>query len=268
MRAIALFFVLSFARAAIAQETQTASAAADAGALACEPECRTGYVCLRGSCVDACNPPCGPKQQCIDDPTGLMCVSTEHPRAEKQPCPEGQVAKQPRDFVKFGSRGHVVLDGRAFVGHAARSQLGEEYTEVGVGVSLGYFLVQNFAIDGTLVLGYGTGSRADRTEAALGGGAHVNIPLTTSLSFYPGARLSLGYTRMGYKDLGFPTGSVSIDRDALSLILEAPLLFHLVEHVFIGAGPLLTTDLVVEGEGSNANRQTLIYLDVSIGVWL
>lgn len=262
MRAIALFFVLSFARAAIAQETDTATTAA------CEPDCRTGYVCLRGSCVEACNPPCGPKQRCVDDPTGLMCVSTEPPRAEKEPCPEGQLAKQPHDFVKFGSRGQVVIDGRAFLGHAARSQLGDELTEVGVGVTVGYFLIQNFAIDGTVVLAYGTAALADRTEAALGGGAHVNIPLTTTVSFYPGARLSLGYSRTAFANFGFPRGDVSFDRDALTLVLEAPFLFHLVEHVFIGAGPLVTTDLVVEGEGSNADKQTLIYLDVSIGVWL
>ncbi|HVY25012.1 MAG TPA: hypothetical protein VHB79_00620 [Polyangiaceae bacterium] len=30
----------------------------------CFPECRTGYICQQGSCVSACNPPCGSNERC------------------------------------------------------------------------------------------------------------------------------------------------------------------------------------------------------------
>lgn len=45
------------------------TAAASSPAPACEPECSPGYVCVRGACVSACNPPCGAGQRCGADRT-------------------------------------------------------------------------------------------------------------------------------------------------------------------------------------------------------
>lgn len=33
----------------------------------CEPDCSPGYVCLRGTCVSACNPPCAESERCGAD---------------------------------------------------------------------------------------------------------------------------------------------------------------------------------------------------------
>jgi len=53
--------------------TDTASEATDEGEPApaasskrCQPACRSGYVCVDGACVSACNPPCDPGQRCTD----------------------------------------------------------------------------------------------------------------------------------------------------------------------------------------------------------
>jgi hypothetical protein len=68
------------------QETRTALLGADpvppeppapvpaAPALVCEPDCSPGYVCLRGTCVSACNPLCAENERCGAD---RSC----HPRA-------------------------------------------------------------------------------------------------------------------------------------------------------------------------------------------
>lgn len=46
----------------------------------CMPECREGFFCHEGTCVEACNPPCGPGERC----TSLgECL----PTAEKPPPP-------------------------------------------------------------------------------------------------------------------------------------------------------------------------------------
>lgn len=45
------------------QESGEAGAAHDGGS-ACVPPCRTGYVCVEGSCVEACNPPCSAEERC------------------------------------------------------------------------------------------------------------------------------------------------------------------------------------------------------------
>jgi hypothetical protein len=34
---------------------------------ACEPDCSPGYTCLRGQCVEACNPKCVAPQRCGAD---------------------------------------------------------------------------------------------------------------------------------------------------------------------------------------------------------
>lgn len=30
----------------------------------CQPACRKGYVCVKGACVSACNPPCATGERC------------------------------------------------------------------------------------------------------------------------------------------------------------------------------------------------------------
>jgi hypothetical protein len=46
-----------------------------ASAAACFPECRAGYFCNMGTCVQRCNPPCGANQICTD--TGACVTATE-----------------------------------------------------------------------------------------------------------------------------------------------------------------------------------------------
>lgn len=43
------------------------AASAPAPVKTCEPDCSPGYICLRGSCVSACNPLCGAGERCGAD---------------------------------------------------------------------------------------------------------------------------------------------------------------------------------------------------------
>jgi hypothetical protein len=47
----------------------SAQAPAAAPMVQCEPSCSPGYLCIRGSCVSACNPPCSSDQHCGEDRT-------------------------------------------------------------------------------------------------------------------------------------------------------------------------------------------------------
>lgn len=51
-----------------------AAAATSASTEACVPACRMAFVCVKAVCVSACNPPCGPGQQCVVEPGGPNCV--------------------------------------------------------------------------------------------------------------------------------------------------------------------------------------------------
>lgn len=47
-----------------------------ATAPSCVPECRAGFTCVSGSCVSACNPPCGRNERCSGSGAAAVCVST------------------------------------------------------------------------------------------------------------------------------------------------------------------------------------------------
>ena len=53
--------------AAFLLAASSASAQQTATAAGCVPECRSGYVCIEGACVSACNPPCTGDQTCTPE---------------------------------------------------------------------------------------------------------------------------------------------------------------------------------------------------------
>jgi hypothetical protein len=66
----------------------------------CYPACRSGFVCRRGQCISACNPPCGQGQVCVD---GVRCdLATSSGIYEPPPPP-------PRANRGFGSEPHSAL---------------------------------------------------------------------------------------------------------------------------------------------------------------
>jgi hypothetical protein len=68
--ALAALAVMGTPRASHAQTPEPAVAPAPAApaatppASSCVPDCRSGFVCLEGTCVSACNPPCAAHEQC------------------------------------------------------------------------------------------------------------------------------------------------------------------------------------------------------------
>jgi hypothetical protein len=53
--------------AAFLLAASSASAQQTATTAGCVPECRSGYVCIEGACVSACNPPCTGDQTCTPE---------------------------------------------------------------------------------------------------------------------------------------------------------------------------------------------------------
>ncbi|MFO0568216.1 MAG: hypothetical protein U0263_21325 [Polyangiaceae bacterium] len=59
----------------------------------CQPACRKGYVCVKGACVSACNPPCAAgercteKGECISDPNASAAPPAPPPPVATQPTP-------------------------------------------------------------------------------------------------------------------------------------------------------------------------------------
>ncbi|MEZ4406077.1 MAG: hypothetical protein R3A52_06350 [Polyangiales bacterium] len=43
----------------------------------CTPACRTGFACVNGACVSACNPPCGSGERCDTTSSVARCVAAD-----------------------------------------------------------------------------------------------------------------------------------------------------------------------------------------------
>lgn len=57
------------------RKAKPAAPAASAAAEACVPACRQAFVCVKGACVSACNPPCPEGDRCAVEAAGPTCVS-------------------------------------------------------------------------------------------------------------------------------------------------------------------------------------------------
>jgi hypothetical protein len=72
--------------AAASEAPQGASAAPVSAntARTCAPECRSGFTCVAGACVSACNPPCPANQQCVENGRCVAPDRTELKQAVRQ----------------------------------------------------------------------------------------------------------------------------------------------------------------------------------------
>lgn len=69
--------------------TRRVSAQEGQDADVCLPKCRTGYVCVKGSCVSACNPACSAHEECTPDGECVAAaagpVAGDKPESEPTP---------------------------------------------------------------------------------------------------------------------------------------------------------------------------------------
>jgi hypothetical protein len=98
--------------------------------------------------------------------------------------------------------------------------------------------------------------------------AGIDITVSSSLSLYPRASLSLGYG--GYDEKSAGNENKTTD-PYVSVGLYAPLLAHLAPHWFVGFGPTIAHDLTHPYSYplvTYQNRQTTFGAALSVGGWL
>ncbi|MFI5302360.1 MAG: hypothetical protein ACHREM_30065 [Polyangiales bacterium] len=107
-------------------------------------------------------------------------------------------------------------------------------------------------------------SAQDWKGLALGGRVGVDLRLAEGVSLYPRAHLLVGGSSTSQ-----PYGASS---NYVSVLLEAPLLFHVATHFFVGAGPYARRDLARDttyaSGGTVANLSASYGLSSLIGGWL
>jgi hypothetical protein len=156
-------------------------------------------------------------------------------------------AQQEEDIVgdksnarNFGHRGQIVVNS-SFIGpslvvssSAPGGALGYESDSeaffISINPSVDYFLQENLSIGGSVGLATTLSDGADLLAIALRVRAGYNIPMNDKVTVWPSLGLGIGHLDVGIADTTF-----------FEVAINAPFLYHIAPHFYIGAGPGLTT---------------------------
>jgi len=152
----------------------------------CVPGCRSGYVCVDGSCVSACNPPCGEGERCV----GAGVCEPEKPAAPTAPPPLGAAPAAPEVSAPPAQENsnttiHMNVLGALQFGLIPRLETGGASGSVLFGVHFFYAGLANYLIvpaqteDDYFVLGFGAnvGGRVYVTNAGIQEGVYLGALL-------------------------------------------------------------------------------------------
>jgi hypothetical protein len=144
----------------------------------------------------------------------------------------------------FGAPGEVVITGE-LEGHLRNGW------ELRLHPALDYFIASNISVGGLVGITYDSGNPSV-TTFDLGARAGFNLGINDAVTFWPTAGIVFHHTAVGSTAAASGTSSSST-----SFEIFAPFLFHLVPHLFVGAGPIFDLELS-GGNGNGYGLQTLV----------
>jgi hypothetical protein len=181
-------------------------------------------------------------------------------------------ATPPPRNPRFGDPGQVVLDGAlsASLGHTSYSAIPTSATSVSVAPAFDYFSTPNLSGGVSAFLGYSDTTFAPSSESktwTYGASAQlgINLWLGERVSFWPklgagGSRSTTTWSVSGALSPGNTTTKVVFVR------LDAPFLFHVADHFFVGFGPTVLVDLL-GNTGPETNLRRSYGAASTIGGW-
>ncbi|HET6283280.1 MAG TPA: hypothetical protein VFH73_20150 [Polyangia bacterium] len=190
-------------------------------------------------------------------------VAPATPPVETAPA-AGVVAAGGADLAAgFGVLGQLVVSDDIALSFIHQSQGNASGWNINVQPALDFFIAPNISVGGAIAIVHGSSSQSgvsgtDVTLIGIAARAGYALRLTEMLSLW--ARLSLGYAHTS-----FSLGSMSFSGYEIPLQIFAPILFHPVQHFFIGVGPIFSFQLANKVEGMSADKQTNIGLQSTIG---
>jgi hypothetical protein len=175
----------------------------------------------------------------------------------QDPPPEGTQPPPPpptpvTSSTGMGSQGQIVLAADLpmlttsplfSVVRTSTSMGGGSTTDIVIAPSGDYFIAPNISVGALVGFANGSATGGDVTTFGLMPRAGYSLSLTDVLSIWP--RLGIGYF---YTSISPTGGGGSVSGYTIPLNIEAPILWHPAPHFFIGAGPMLKTELVNKGE--------------------
>lgn len=168
----------------------------------------------------------------------------------------------------FGGKGQLAIssDAGLSISNTSVSGIDGSSTQLIMRPAVDYFVIDYLSIGGFLGINYNSSPGGSSTAWSLGPRIGYNIPLSNRFSLWPKVGFSLATTSQKQDAVNLPNGLVSPAQTTTStssqLNLFMPLMFHVVQHFFIGFGPAFDLDL------SGDTKATTIAGRLTIGGWL
>jgi hypothetical protein len=143
----------------------------------------------------------------------------------------------------FGAPGEFVITGD-FEGHLHNGW------ELRLHPSLDYFIAPHVSVGGLFGITYDSGNPS-QTTIDLGVRAGFTLNINEAVTFWPMAGVTFHHFATGSTAAASGTSG---SRESLDIF--APFLYHLVPHLFVGAGPLF--NLSLNGDGNGYGIQTVV----------
>jgi len=163
----------------------------------------------------------------------------------------------------FGDRGQLAIssDAGLSITNTSTSGIDGSSTKLSLRPAVDYFVANNVSVGGFLGLDYASAGGAHATTFAIGPRVGYNLSFNERFSFWP--KLGFSYSSSSASGPSEQSAALtSVDGNHLTLNLFAPVMFHPVQHFFIGFGPALDTDLTGDA------KQTIIAGRLTIGGWM
>jgi hypothetical protein len=163
----------------------------------------------------------------------------------------------------FGDKGQLTVSSDAGLSISTTSISGVDgsTTELTLRPAVDYFVANNISVGGFVGLDYTSTSGAHSTTFAIGPRVGYNLAFSERFSFWP--KLGFSYSTSSTTGDPTPTGETrDVSGGHLALNIFAPVMFHPVQHFFLGFGPALDTDITGDG------KVTKIAGRLTIGGWL
>jgi hypothetical protein len=168
----------------------------------------------------------------------------------------------------FGDKGQLTVSSDAGLSIASTSISGVSgsTTTLTLRPAVDYFIAHDVSLGGFLGLDYTSAHGAHTTQFSIGPRVGYNLAFSERFSFWPKIGFSYSTTSASapLNVAGLPPGaqiSQTNSGSSLALNIFAPIMFHPVDHFFLGFGPALDTDLTGDV------KSTTIAGRLTIGGW-
>ncbi len=163
----------------------------------------------------------------------------------------------------FGAKGQkaVSSDAGLSVSNTSVSGVDGSTTKLLLRPAIDWFFAENVSFGGFVGVDYTSQSGSSTSVISIGPRVGYNLPVSNRLSVWPKIGFSLANTTVNTDGVGgLPDQEESNTAGQLNLFV--PVMFHPVQHFFLGLGPALDLDL------SGENKATTVAVRLTLGGWI